>query len=110
MEGFILTLEIITKHVVEIGAIIFEFIGIFFMFISVFRSLIRYFRNQEDGPQLEEGISTALEFLMCGEVLKTITASNMDDYIALAAIIILRFVLAYEVHWERSNKLKQEKK
>ena len=41
---------------------------------------------------------------MCGEVLKTVTANDMNDYIALGAIIILRFALAFEVQWELKNK------
>ena len=29
----------------------------------------------------------------------------MNDYIALGAIIVLRFALAFEVHWEMKNKV-----
>lgn len=102
-------LETVLHRVVEISSIVLELIGIYVMIDAAIRGFIRWLRHEEDGPQLEEGISSALEFLMCGEVLKTATARNMDDYIALGAIIILRFALAFEVQWELHNKEKKLK-
>ena len=93
--------------IVNISSLILELIGIFVMIDAAVRGFVRWLKKEEDGPQLEEGISAALEFLMCGEVLKTATAKNMDDYIALGAIILLRFALAFEVQWELKNKEKR---
>ena len=93
--------------IVEISSLILELIGIYVMIDAAVRGFMRWLKKEEDGPQLEEGISAALEFLMCGEVLKTATAKNMDDYIALGAIILLRFALAFEVQWELKNKEKR---
>ena len=104
MDVLIGTLEVILEHIVEIGAIALELVGIIVMITAAAQGFMRWLRHEEDGPQLEEGILTALEFMMCGEVLKTVTAHNIDDYIALGAIIILRFALAFEVQWELKNK------
>ena len=97
-------IEHILETIVEIGAIILELTGIFVMLDASARGIIRWIRREEDGPRLEEGILEALEFMMCGEVLKTVTANDMNDYIALGAIIVLRFALAFEVQWELKNK------
>lgn len=110
METFIGWMEIILEHIVEIGSIALELIGIIVMITAAIQGLGRWIRKEEDGPQLEEGILTALEFMMCGEVLKTVTAHNTDDYIALAAIIVLRFALAFEVQWELKNKAWHEER
>ncbi len=110
METFIGWMEIILEHIVEIGSIALELIGIIVMITAAIQGLGRWIRKEEDGPQLEEGILTALEFMMCGEVLKTVTAHNTDDYIALGAIIILRFALAFEVQWELKNKAWHEER
>ena len=105
MEGIIHFIEAVLEYVVEFGAIILELIGIYVMLDAGFRVFMRWLKHEEDGPRLEEGILEALEFMMCGEVLKTVTANNMNDYIALGAIIVLRFALAFEVHWEMKNKV-----
>lgn len=97
-------LEQAVHVIVEISSLILELVGIYVMIDAAVRGFIRWIKREEDGPQLEEGISAALEFLMCGEVLKTTIAANMDDYIALGAIIILRAALAFEVHWELKKK------
>ena len=110
METFIGWMEIILEHIVEIGSLALELIGIIVMITAAIQGLGRWIRKEEDGPQLEEGILTALEFMMCGEVLKTVTAHNTDDYIALGAIIILRFALAFEVQWELKNKAWHEER
>jgi len=101
-------LETILHHVVEVSAVCLELIGVFVMIYAAIKAFIRWLKHEEDGSQLEEGISEALEFLMCGEVLKTATASNMNDYIALGAIILLRAALAVEVQWESRNKEKRK--
>ncbi|MBR2677063.1 MAG: DUF1622 domain-containing protein [Solobacterium sp.] len=105
MEGIIHFIEEILEYVVTFGAIALELIGIYVMLDAGFRGFKRWLKREEDGPRLEEGILEALEFMMCGEVLKTVTANNMNDYIALGAIIVLRFALAFEVQWEMKNKV-----
>ena len=104
METIIHFIETVLEYVVSFGAIALELIGIYVMLDAGFRGFMRWLRREEDGPRLEEGILEALEFMMCGEVLKTVTANDMNDYIALGAIIILRFALAFEVQWELKNK------
>ena len=104
MSELIHIIETVLHYVVEFGAIALEFFGIFVMLQAGFQGFMRWIRKEEDGPRLEEGILEALEFMMCGEVLKTVTADDMNDYIALGAIIILRFALAFEVQWEMKNK------
>ena len=109
MESIFTVIEIILEYVVKFGAVALELIGIYVMLDAACRGFGRWLRREEDGPRLEEGILEALEFMMCGEVLKTVTAKDMNDYIALGAIIILRFALAFEVQWELKNKAWHEK-
>ena len=56
---------------------------------------------------LGKGISHALEFLMCGEVLKTVTASGYEDYIRLAVSVAVRAALSVLIHWETSSEKKE---
>lgn len=98
------TMENILVIVVDIGSICLELIGVGMMIFYAARAFIHCLRHKEDPLELGAGISHSLEFLMCGEVLKTATAKGAADYIALGAIIALRFALAAEVHWEEKTK------
>ncbi|MEE3488719.1 MAG: DUF1622 domain-containing protein [Bulleidia sp.] len=98
------TMENILVIVVDIGSICLELIGVGMMIFCASRAFIHWIRHKENPLELGAGISHSLEFLMCGEVLKTATAKGAADYIALGAIIALRFALAAEVHWEEKIK------
>ncbi len=104
MKEFIEIMESLLHNIVALGSIVLELVGILVMLDAAFHGVIRWIKREEDGPKLEEGILSALEFMMCGEVLKTVTANGNEDYIALGAIILLRFALAFEVQWELKNK------
>lgn len=98
-------MEYFLTKVVEIGSVLCELIGVGMMLYITFKAFLHWLRHKENPFELGEGISHSLEFLMCGEVLKTATAKGVTDYIALGAIIALRFALAAEVQWE--NKIKK---
>ena len=102
-----LILEEFLEHLVEFGATALELVGVAYLLFVAGKALIHEIMHHEDPLELVEGISDSLEFLMCGEVLKTATASGYSDYIALGAIIIIRGMLAFEVRWEGRNKTKE---
>ncbi len=109
MELVIEILESLLHHTVTFASLALEIVGILIMIIHAVKAIIAYIKKEEHDEFIEKGISTSLEFLMCGEVLKTAVASQMNDFIALAAIIAIRFALAAEVHWEHKNKLSEHK-
>lgn len=100
------TMEVLLEHIVEFCSICCELIGVGMMVMFTARAFLHFCRHKEHPLELGAGISHSLEYLMCGEVLKTATAHGAEDYIALGAIIALRFALAAEVHWE--EKIKKE--
>lgn len=67
---------------------------------------IGYLRgNDQIRIRLAEGISTALLFKMGGEVLRTVIVRTWDELAILGAIIVLRGMLTFLLHWEiRSEK------
>ena len=92
------------KQLVNISSVCLELTAIIVMLYSAIKSLLLWIREKEVGVSLEKGISTALEFLMCGEVLKTTIASDIEDYISLACIIALRAALGFEASMEMRHK------
>lgn len=72
------------------------------------KGIINIFKkNPNTKLELGEGIATALEFVMVGEVLKTIVSSSTElkELAVLGLIIVFRVILTFLIHWE----IKEEK-
>ncbi|NMD38363.1 MAG: DUF1622 domain-containing protein [Christensenellaceae bacterium] len=50
--------------------------------------------------QLAEAISLSLEFKLAAEVIKTVTVQNLNEAFVLGAIVVLRIVMTFVIHWE----------
>lgn len=82
----------------------FEVIGIIMLIYVGIKGLINVFKNDpEVGLKLCEGMGLALQFLMFGEILNTVTASSMAEVIHVGGIVVLRVSLAVVTHWELKN-------
>ena len=47
-----------------------------------------------------KGLVAALEFKMAAEILKTVLVRSLDELIVLGAVILLRAVLSFLIHYE----------
>lgn len=56
---------------------------------------------------LAQGIALALEFKMGGEVLRTVVVREWSELGILGAIIVLRAMLTFLIHWEIENEKKE---
>jgi uncharacterized membrane protein len=45
-------------------------------------------------------MSLSLEFKLAAEIIKTVLIRNIDEFIILAAVAILRVILTFVLHWE----------
>ena len=61
---------------------------------------------QED---LAEGMSTALEFLMGAEILKTVSVPGMQELTVLGVIILMRVALSLLIHFELNQEEKRHR-
>lgn len=100
------TLEAIFKTVMQYGVMAMEFVGLIVIIQTGVICFIGYLRgNDQIRIRLAEGISTALLFKMGGEVLRTVIVRTWDELAILGAIIVLRGMLTFLLHWEiRSEK------
>ena len=57
---------------------------------------------------LAQGIALALEFKMGGEVLRTVVVREWSELGILGAIIVLRAMLTFLIHWEIRNEKKEQ--
>ncbi len=107
IEHYIETLVLYTIYVLEV-------IGIFIIGYSSVRGFFNYIRNKLKFNdtcikiEIAKGLALGLEFKLGGEILRTILVRTMTEIKVLAAIIVLRVVLTFVIHWEISSEIHQD--
>ena len=101
MPEIIHLLESIVHYAAELVIIVAELAGIAVLVITAVASFIKYFRKDERlRLYLAHGIALALEFMLGGEVLRTVIVREWKELLVLAAVIVMRVVLTLLLHWE----------
>ncbi len=99
--------ELILTYAVEIGIVLLELFGVCVLLFTAVKSFYLWIKKEESVRlDLAQGIALALEFKMGGEVLRTVLAREQSELVILGAIILLRGVLTFLIHWEIKNEKK----
>ncbi len=85
-----------------------ELMGIFIVCWSALKAfwnylhcqLLRSCRQSNFKIDLANGLATALEFKMASEILKTVIVRDQSELIILGAVIVLRAILSFLIHFE----------
>lgn len=100
-------IELILPYIIGV----LELMGIFIVTWSGLKAFWRYIRNtfwrknHDLQYSFAKGLSTALEFKMAAEILKTVLVREMSELVILGAIIILRALVTILLKFEiRSGK------
>ncbi|MBP3877157.1 MAG: DUF1622 domain-containing protein [Lachnospiraceae bacterium] len=109
MGEIIHVLDEILEHVVQISVIMLELFGVCILVATALKSFWMWLRNDRDNIRLilAQGIALGLEFKMGGEVLRTVIVREWSELGILGAIILLRGVLTFLIHWEIKNEKKE---
>ena len=101
--GFVTVITVII-HILEI-------MGIAIICVGAVRDFLDYFSSKKLNTRLDlaESMALALEFMLGGEILRTIIAHEFHDILIVACIILLSVSLTVLIHWE-SKHLEEEKK
>lgn len=116
MEAFVAQLKEFLNPVAEISASFLEMVGILIIIIGSFRALIRLvgcvLKKQPFHVVIDLGkaLSLALEFKMGAEIIKTVIIHNLEELAILGAVILIRALLAFIIHWEIRLEEKTESK
>jgi len=108
--------EVIFEVVLPYVIAVLELMGIIIVCKSGISAFWQYIQNaffhKENNLQFDfaTGLTTALEFKMAAEILKTVLIREMSELFVLGAVIILRAILSILMHFEmkHNNKLKKE--
>ena len=100
-----LKLEDYFMDIVNDSIFIVEAVGMLILLFFTVRALIAMFKSIHECKHfLAEGITTALSFLLVGEVLKTIVAPDWKDIGMTCAVLLMRAVVTVLLHWERKHE------
>jgi uncharacterized membrane protein len=108
MEAAYQSAETLLKYIVEFSTFLLELFGVCILVYTAIKSFI-FWLKKDDSIRLElaQGIALALEFKMGGEVLRTVVVREKSELVILCAIILLRGVLTFLIHWEIKNEKKE---
>ncbi|MBR2046933.1 MAG: DUF1622 domain-containing protein [Agathobacter sp.] len=99
-------MELMLAYIVEICTILLELFGIAVLVYTAIKCFIQWVRrdNRHLRLNLAEGIALSLEFKMGSEVLRTVVVRNWEELGILGAVILLRGLLTFLIHWEIKNE------
>ncbi len=108
MENIYLNAETYLRYIVEFSTLLLELFGICILVFTAIKSFVFWLKKDESiRLQLAQGIALALEFKLGGEVLRTVVVREWAELGILGAIITLRAVLTFLIHWEIKNEKKE---
>ena len=97
--------EALLYQLVQVCTMLMELFGICVLVSTAVRCFARWIRRGSGiRLMLAQGIALALEFKMGGEVLRTVVVREWAELGILGAIIVLRGVLTFLIHWEIKNE------
>ncbi len=95
-------------------AAIIELIGVVIVVYGVIRSLYLFIFSggnlMASDPKLDlaKALAYSLEFKLAAEILKSVMIQTLDEFIILAAIVVLRVILTFVIHWEIESSEKSD--
>ena len=95
---------------VQYCILIVEMIGVCVLIYTVVKAAWQLInKNPHVRLNLAQGIALSLEFKLGSEVLRTVIAREQSELIILGAIIILRGLLTFLIHWEIKTEEQRSK-
>lgn len=93
----------------EMAILLFEYVGMVVIVAAGAKGIYNYVRkNKQTRLQLAKGLAMGLEFKLGSEILRTVMVRDFSEILIVGAIIALRAVLTFLIHWEIKNELKEQ--
>ena len=105
MHLFIENVELFLMYFVEFCTILLELFGVIVLISTAIKCFIKWLRHDSNlRLDLAQGIALSLEFKMGSEVLRTVVVREWSELGILGAVILLRGLLTFLIHWEIKNE------
>lgn len=101
MSALIEIMDLYLTYLIEICTVILELFGVTVLVYTGVKCFIQWIRHASSlRLDLAKGIALSLEFKMGSEVLRTVIAREWYELGILGAVILLRGLLTFLIHWE----------
>ena len=101
MSAFLHNIELYLTYSVEFCPILLELFGVIVLVFTAVKCFIQWIRRDSKlRLDLAQGIALSLEFKMGSEVLRTVVVREWAELGILGAVIVLRGLLTFLIHWE----------
>ncbi len=101
MSVFLENIELSLFYIVELCTIFLELFGVIVLVYTAFKCFIHWIKHDSKlRLDLAQGIALSLEFKMGSEVLRTVVVREWSELGILGAVILLRGLLTFLIHWE----------
>ncbi len=101
MEAFIHTIESYLTYIVEFCTTTLELFGVTILIVTALKCFKEWIRHDTKVRlDLAQGIAVSLEFKVGSEVLRTVIVREWEELVILGAVILLRGLLTFLIHWE----------
>ena len=105
MDQVVVFLEEILNYFLRFAILLFEYVGVIVIVISGIRGIYNYARkNPLTKLYLAQGLAMGLEFKLGSEILRTVVIRDISEIVIVGAIIALRAILTFLIHWEIKNE------
>ncbi len=101
MDIFIEHIELYLTYLIQFCTIILELFGVIVLVFTAIKCFIKWMKKDTTlRLALAQGIALSLEFKMGSEVLRTVVVRDWEELGILGAVIVLRGLLTFLIHWE----------
>lgn len=101
MTIFLNSIELYLTYIVEFCTVLLELFGVIVLVYTAVKCFIQWIRRDSKlRLDLAQGIALSLEFKMGSEVLRTVVVREWAELGILGAVILLRGLLTFLIHWE----------
>lgn len=101
MTVFLENMELLLTYIVEFCTVLLELFGVVILVFTAVKCFIQWIKHDSNlRLELAQGIALSLEFKMGSEVLRTVVVREWSELGILGAVILLRGLLTFLIHWE----------
>ncbi len=101
MFTFLHLIDSLLTYIVEFCTILLELFGVIILIFTALKCFLEWIRHDTKVKlDLAKGIAISLEFKMGSEVLRTVIVREWEELGILGAVILLRGLLTFLIHWE----------
>ena len=105
MTDFLEHMDLFLVNLVELSTMLLDLFGIIILVFTALKAFGQWIRHDTKlRLKLARGIALSLEFKMGSEVLRTVVVHEWAELGILGAVILLRGVLTFLIHWEIRNE------